>query len=141
LSIINQNESEDTIMTSTMQIAALITTNGQTGPQMAHTLKVLGNGDMQQGLIRIAKSFLAEGKSYIKVARLQGVVGGAAGAGLIFLIAKLIKDGHKKSKQQEEAKAIMDAFNGSLPLEVGQEPESHKESVLPSNNIQPVTES
>ncbi|AHM57666.1 hypothetical protein EAL2_808p01610 (plasmid) [Peptoclostridium acidaminophilum DSM 3953] len=127
-------------MTTTMQIADLITASGQTGPQMTHALKVLGNGDMQQGLIRIANYFQAEGKSYIKVGRLQGVVVGAAGAGLIFLIAKLIKDGREKSKQQEEAKAIMDAFKDNLPPEVRQEPKSHEESVLPNNNIQHVTE-
>ena len=125
---------------TTMQIADLITASGQTGPQMTHALKVLGNGDMQQGLIRIAKFFLAEGKSYINIGRLQGVVGGAAVVGLIFLIAKLIKDGREKSKQKEEAKAIMDAFKDYLPPEVGLEPESHEESVLPNNYIQPVTE-
>lgn len=124
---------------TTMKISDFITTSGHTGPQMTHALKVLGNGDMQQGLIRIAKYSFAEGKSYIKVGRLQGVVGGAAGAVLILLIAKFIKDGREKSKQQEEAKAIMDAFKDYLPPKVEQEPESHKESVLPNNNIQPVT--
>lgn len=126
------------MITTTMQIANLITTSGQTGPQMTHALKVLGNGDMQQGLVRIAKFFLAEGKSYIKVGRLQGGVGGAAGTGLIFLIAKLIKHRREKSKQKEEAKAIMDAFKDYLPQEVGQEHESQEESVLYNNNIQPV---
>lgn len=125
---------------TTIQISYLINNSGQTGPQMTHALKVLGNGDMQQGLIRIAKYFLSEGKSYIKVGRLQGVVGGAAGVGITFLIAKLIKDGREKSKHQEEAKAIMDAFKNSLPLEVAHEPKSHEESVLPNKNIQPVTE-
>lgn len=98
------------MITTAMQIADLITADGQTGPRMTHALKVLGNGDMQQGLIRIAKFFLAEGKSYIKVGRIQGAVGVAACAGLIFLIAKLIKDGHEKSKQKEEAEAIIGAF-------------------------------
>lgn len=128
------------MITTAMQIANLVTTSGQTGPQMSHALKVLGNGDMQQGLIRIAKFFLAEGKSYIKVGRLQGVVGGAACVGLIFLIDKLIKDGCEKSKQKEEAKAIMDAFKDYLPPEVLQEPEFQEESVLHNNNIQPVKE-
>lgn len=128
------------MIATTIQITDLITASGQTGPQMTHALKVLGNGDMQQGLIRIAKFFHAEGKSYIKLGRLQGVVGGAAGAGLIFLIIKLIKDGHEKSKHKEEAKAIMNAFKDYLPPEVGQEPESQEESVLPNNNIQPATD-
>lgn len=107
-----------------MQITELITTSGQTGPQMTHALKVLGNGDMRQGLIRIAKFFLATGKSYIKVARLQGVIGGAAGVGLILLIAKFIKDEREKSKHKEEAEAIMDAFKDFSPPELGQELES-----------------
>lgn len=110
------------MVTTPMYIANLITTGGKTGPQMTHALKVLGNGDMQQGLIRIAKFFLAEGKSYIVVGRLQGVVGGAVGTGLIFLIIKLIKDRRKTSKQKEEGKAIMDAFK--------QESESQEEDVV-----------
>ncbi|MEN6350987.1 MAG: hypothetical protein ABFD08_16525 [Syntrophomonas sp.] len=122
---------------TTMQITDLITASGKTGPQMTHALKVLGNGDMQLGFLRIANYFLAEG---IIVGRLQGVVGGAIGVWLIFLIAKLIKDGREKSKQKEEAKAIMDAFMDYLPPKVGLVPESHVESVLTNNNIQPITE-
>ena len=45
------------MITSTEQIAYIITASGQTGPQMTHALKALGNGNMQQGLIRIAKYF------------------------------------------------------------------------------------
>lgn len=129
-------------MTSTaIQISELINNSGQTGPQMTHALKVLGNGDMQQGLIRIANYFLAESKNYIKVGRLQGVAGGAAGVGLILLIIRLIKDGRKKSKHQEEAKAIMDAFKNSLTLEAEHTPEAYEVSILHNKNIQPVTES
>lgn len=120
------------MLSTTKQIEDLITASGQTGPQMTHVLKVLGDGDMQEGLIRIANYFYAEGKNYIKVGRLQGVVAGATSAGLIFLITKLINDRREKSKQQEEAKAIIDAFNYCLPAEMGKEAESNKESVLPS---------
>jgi len=116
------------MITSTEQIAYIITASGQTGPQMTHALKVLGNGNMQQGLIRIAKYFFAEGKSYIKVGRLQGAVLGTVGGTTLtlatFMIAKQIKNRREKSKHDEEAEAIISAFTDNIPPEEGQGPET-----------------
>lgn len=97
------------------QIANLITKNGKTGADMTHALKELGDGNMQRGLTRIAEFFLADSAHSLKIGRIQGAVGGAAGAGAIFLMYRLIKDNINNSKCKEEGKAILKTLEKNLP--------------------------
>lgn len=97
------------------QIANLITRNGKTGADTTHALKELGGGDMQRGLTRIAEFFLADSAHSLKVGRIQGVIGGAAGVGTVFLAYKLIKGAVKNSKHKEEGKAILNTLEKNLP--------------------------
>lgn len=98
-----------------MQIKDLMTRNGKTGPDMTHALKDLGDGDMQRGFARIAEFFHADSAHSLKLGRIQGTVGGAAGFGTIFLIYKLIKGAVKNSKHKEEGKAILNCLEKNLP--------------------------
>lgn len=96
------------------QIANLITRNGKTGADITHALKELGGGDMQRGLTRIAEFFLADSAHSLKVGRIQGVIGGAAGVGTVFLAYKLIKGAVKNSKHKKEGKAILKTLKKNL---------------------------
>lgn len=97
-----------------IQIAYLITKNGKTGAEMTHALKDLGGGDMQKGLTRIAEFFLEDSAHSLKIGRIQGAVGGAAGVWAIFLFYKLIKSAVKKSKHIEEGKVILNCLEKNL---------------------------
>jgi hypothetical protein len=97
------------------QIANLITKNGKTGADMTHALKELGGGDMQRGLTKIAEFFLADSAHSLKIGRIQGAVGGAAGVGAIFLLYKFVKSAVKNSKHIEEGKVILNCLEKNLP--------------------------
>ena len=114
------------------KIADLITRNGKTGADMTHALKELGGGDMQRGLTRIAEFFLKDSANSLKVGRIQGAVGMAAGVGAIFLIYKLIKSAVKNSKHKEEGKAILNCLEKNLPEKKAVDP---KESTTEATEV------
>lgn len=98
-----------------IQITNLITRNAKTGADMTRALKEFGGGDMQRGLTRIAEFFLAESAHSLKIGRIQGAIGGAAGIGVIYLVYKCIEGAVKNSKHNEEGKAILNCLEKNFP--------------------------
>ena len=61
-------------------VRSLVFENGKAGPEMTHDLKVLGGGDMQKGLKRLAAFFMEEGRlSGYKLGERNGTIKGVAG--------------------------------------------------------------
>lgn len=81
----------------------LIKSSGISAPKMTHALKYLGDGNMQNGIARIASFCTKEG---IKIGTVRVAIGGVVGSavlyGLYLLISKQVKE-HQKHRIEGEA--------------------------------------
>ncbi len=100
-------------------VKSLIFESGKTSPEMTHDLKVLGKGNMQNGIKQLASFFLDEGRqSGYHLGERNGVIKGVAGTLFIgsliaggyyivdrYRISKIIK------KHEKEGKKILHVMN------------------------------
>ena len=96
------------------QIIELMTDNQKSAAEMCHATKVLGNGRMQDGFIRMGKFFQEEisataSKNLMKGGTI-GLVIGAAAVGVTWYITDRHK---KKTAHEDEGKAILAAMEAS----------------------------
>ncbi len=89
-----------------LQITELMTNNGMSAPEMTHALKILGNGSMQQGFIRMGAFFSEEIKEAswqgLTTGRIQGCLLGAAGTVLVGGVSLYIYNKVNKRKKLEK---------------------------------------
>jgi len=79
---------------------------------MTHALKNLGNGNMQNGIARIAEYFTKEG---IKSGTIRGVFLGAGGIAVLIALINLIKKAIKKNQKHKlEGEAILKALEDGI---------------------------
>ena len=107
-------------------IKSLLLDNGQTGSDMTHGLKVAGNGDMKNGIKRVAAFFLEEGKQIgykmgEKSGRIQGTLGTLAIGSAIAGSWCFVKRQNKKKKHEEEGKKIIGALQQNVMEEIQRE--------------------
>ena len=94
------------------QIANIMTNNGKTAADMTHALKLLGNGNMQNGLARISEYYstevkYAKGKGLTR-GRYQGTAIGIVGTiAVIKLIQEVKKDHAAKLIHESEGRTIL----------------------------------
>ena len=87
------------------QIKDLIGNSGKASSEMTRALKFIGDGNMQQGLVRIAEYFTKAGE---KTGFKKGTVVGLVTASLLYGIGTLIKAKIDKDKKlAEEGNAIL----------------------------------
>lgn len=119
-------------------IKSLIFGKDQAGPDMTHGLKVLGDGDMQNGIKRVAAFFWEEGtqNGYRRGER-SGVIKGSAGT---FVIGSLVVGGiyvidkykeHKAKKaHEEEGRKILSALQQKVPENMKQEVQEEQQIIV-----------
>ena len=110
------------------QIAKLIYTPNPSAPITTHALAELGNGNMQNGLRRIASYYAAESSSNLRLGRIQGCLVGAlsatATAGAIALIFHSIQ----KKRIESEGKVILNTLQKSANenIDIAENPSADK---------------
>lgn len=117
-------------------IQSLIFGTGLAGPEMTHSLKVYGDGNMQKGIRKVATFFLQEGmqRGY-RYGERSGIIKGSVGTVAIgtlmvggFLIVDKVKRKKADKVHEEEGKKFLNALQQTAP-------ESLEQSVQSENKI------
>lgn len=85
-------------------VNSLVFESGKASPEMTHSLKVLGSGDMQTGIKRLAAFFMEEGRErgYI-CGEKNGIFKGIAGT---LFVGSLVAGGYYIAEQYKMKKLI-----------------------------------
>ena len=100
-------------------VEELISTNGKAAPDMTHALKVMGDGDMQNGVKRFANYFLEEGKERGFVAgEKSGIMKGAVITvsilSLVHIGKNILDRNATHKKHQIDGKIILEGLKQSV---------------------------
>lgn len=99
------------------EIFELISSSGLSAPEMTHSLKMVGDGDMQKGFLHMARFFHSDGFSEgVSVGTKRGFIQGALGAlGAVALVGGIyvtgkINERKRKTQLENEGKKILNTL-------------------------------
>ena len=120
------------------QIAKLIYAPNPSAPNTTHALAELGNGNMQNGLRRIASYYAAESSSNLRLGRIQGCLVGALSATATAGAIALIYHSIQRKRLESEGKVILNTLQKSANenIDIAENSSAEKRNVesKPENN-------